>query len=92
MNDVTMRTTLTIDEELAERIRKEVALGKRSLKAVINDALRRGLGLEPAKRTKPYRVKPHSSTFAPGVDTGRLNQLVDDLEAAEFLAKQKRGP
>jgi hypothetical protein len=87
-----MRTTLTIDEELAERIRNEVALGKRSLKAVINDALRRGLGLEPAKRTKPYRLNAHSSEFAPGVDPGRLNQLVDELESVEFLAKMHRRP
>jgi hypothetical protein len=91
MYDAYMRTTLTIDEEIAERIRNEVELGKRSLKAVVNDALRRGMGLEPVKRTKPYRVKAHSSAFAPGVDPGRLNQLVDELESAEFLAKQQRG-
>lgn len=45
MHHVCMRTTLTIDEEIAERIRQEVALGKRSLKTVINDALRQGLEL-----------------------------------------------
>lgn len=87
-----MRTTLTIDDEIAERIRKEVALGRRSLKAVVNDALRRGLGLEPVKRAKPYRVKAHSSAFAPGVDAGRLNQLVDEMEAVEFLKNQQRHP
>jgi len=92
IHDAFMRTTLTIDEEIAERNRKEVALGKRSLKTVVNQALRRGLGLEPVKRGKPYQVKAHSSPFAPGVDAGRLNQLVDELEALEFLAKQKRQP
>jgi hypothetical protein len=51
-----MRTTLTIDEEIAERIRQEVLLGKRSLKTVINDALKQGLGLEPMKQAQPYRV------------------------------------
>ena len=92
MHDVIMRTTLTIDDEIAERIRKEVKLGKRSLKAVINDALRRGMGLETLKPVKPYRVKPHSSAFAPGVDAGRLNQLVDELESTEFLAKHQSKP
>jgi hypothetical protein len=57
---------------------------------VINDALRRGLGLEPVKRIKPYRVKAHSSAFAPGVDAGRLNQLLDEWESGEFLAKMDR--
>jgi hypothetical protein len=92
MHDVSMRTTLTIDDQIAELIRKEVKLGKRSLKAVINDALRRGMGLDAPKPVKTYRVKAHSSAFAPGVDAGRLNQLVDELESAEFLAKHQSRP
>ena len=31
-----MRTTLTIDPEIAERLEQEVALGKRSFKAIVN--------------------------------------------------------
>lgn len=88
MLDSFMRTTLTIDPEIAARIKQEVALGKRPLKAVVNDALRKGLGLEPIKRSKPYRIKPHSSGFVAGIDPCHLNQLVDELEAGEFLKKQ----
>jgi hypothetical protein len=32
-------------------------------------------------------VNPHSSGFLPGIDPGKLNQLADELEAGEFLAK-----
>lgn len=87
MYDDKMRTTLTIDPEIAERLREEVALGKRPLKVIVNEALRRGLGLEEVKRAGPYRVQAHSSRFLPGVDPGSLNQLADELEAAEFLSK-----
>lgn len=83
-----VRTTLTIDPEVAERLKQEAALGKRSLKAIVNEALRKGLGLEPTKRSKPYRVRPHSSGFLPGIDPGKLNQLADELEAGEFLEKR----
>lgn len=89
MYDVSMRTTLTIDPEIADRIKQEAALGKRSLKAIVNDALRKGLELEPVRRAKPYRVKAHSSSFVAGVDAGRLNQLVDELEANELIARQR---
>jgi len=92
MHDATVRTTLTIDPEIAERLREEVALGKRPLKTIVNDALRRGLGLEPMRRAKPYRIEAHSSRFMPGVDPGGLNQLVDELEASEFLAKHRPRP
>lgn len=82
-----MRTTLTIDPEIADRLKQETAMGRRSLKVIVNEALRKGLGLEPSRQSKPYRVKPHSSGFLPGIDPGKLNQLVDELEAGEFLAK-----
>ena len=81
-----MRTTLSLDPEVADRLRQEAALGKRPWKVIVNEALRKGLGLETVKPPKPYRVKPHSSGFLPGIDPGRLNQLADDLEAGEFLA------
>jgi hypothetical protein len=89
MHDAKMRTTLTIDPEIAERLREEVALGKRPLKVIVNEALRRGLGLEEVKPAGSYRVQAHSSRFLPGVDPGSLNQLADELEAAEFLSKHR---
>ena len=79
-----MRTTLTIEPEIAERLRQEVALGKRPLKAIVNEALKRGLGLEAPVRRRRYRVTPHSSRFLAGVDVGKLNQLADELEVGEF--------
>ena len=84
MYDARMRTTLTIDPEIAERLRQEVALGKRPLKAIVNEALKRGLGLEAPAQQQPYRVTPHSSRFLPGVDVGKLNRLADELEVGEF--------
>jgi len=83
---------LTIDPEVADRLRQEVALGKRSLKLVVNEALKRGLGLEAPARAQPYRLVPHSSAFLPGVDAGKLNQLVDELEAAEFSLARRPSP
>ena len=92
MHNVSMRTTLTIDPEIADRLKQEAALGKRPLKVIVNEALRKGLGLTSAKRTKPYRLKPHSSGFVAGIDPGKLNQLADELEAGEFWAKHNPRP
>ncbi|MGA0846044.1 MAG: antitoxin [Luteolibacter sp.] len=87
-----MRTTLTIDPEIADRLKQEAAMGKRPLKVIVNEALRMGLGLTSAKRSKPYRVRPHSSAFVAGIDPGKLNQLADELEAGEFRAKHSSRP
>ena len=83
-----MRTTLTLEPEIAECLQQEAALGKRSFKRIVNDALAQGLGLTPLNVPRPpYRVKPHISAFLPGIDPGKLNQLVDELDAVEFTKR-----
>ena len=74
-----MRTTLTIDEDVAvllERLRRNRDL---SLKELVNDALRRGLremGAKPRKR-EPFRTR--------SVDLGALKIASID-NVAEALA------
>ena len=83
-----MRTTLTLEPKIAERLQQEAALGQRSFKQIVNEALAQGLGLQPPPHREPYRVKPHVSDFVPGMDVGKLNQMVDELEAGEFTTRQ----
>ena len=85
-----MRTTLTLEPDIAERLRAEATLGKQSFKQIVNTALRRGLGLEETVASPPFRVIAHSAAFLPGVDSGKLNQLVDELEAAAFHQQHRR--
>lgn len=79
-----MRTTLTLERDVAARLKSEVRRTGRPLKVVVNEALKRGLGLT-GKRARPprFEVQPHAFGFRPGVDLDRLNQLVDELDVAE---------
>lgn len=79
-----MRTTLTLDADVAERIRQETASGRVSLKQVVNDGLRRGLSMKKVAARNPFRVRPHGSAYQPGVDRGKLTQLLDELDAVAF--------
>lgn len=74
-----MRTTLTLDDDVAALLRRVLARRKRSLKEVVNEALRHGLSrmTAPPKRPGAYRT--------PGVGLGRC--LVGSLDdVAEVLA------
>ncbi len=86
-----MRTTLTLERDVAEQLQREVRRSGGTLKDVVNQALRVGLGVggQPL-RPRPFRVEPHSFGFRPGVDPDRLNQLVDELEVEEFSRKYGR--
>lgn len=86
-----MRTTLTLDRDVAERLQKEMRRTGKGLKAAVNDALRQGLGMVgKAARPKRFRVEPHAFGLKPGIDRDRMNQLVDELEAEEVARRLRR--
>lgn len=86
-----MRTTLTLDTDVAQRVQQEIRRSGKGMKAVVNEALRAGLGLEGRRRAlPPFAVEPHAFGFRPGVDLDRLNQLADELEAEETAKKLAR--
>ena len=82
--DVYMRTTLTLDDDLAAALKEQAQRAGQPFKQVVNNALRRGLSPVLAEAEPDYEVRPHDSGFRPGVDPLRLNQLNDSLEAADF--------
>jgi hypothetical protein len=75
-----MRTTLTIDPDVAvqlERLRRE---RDASLKDVINDALRRGLQeIETAPANRPFRTK----TFDLGKPFVSIDNVAEAIAYAE---------
>lgn len=82
-----MRTTLTIEDDLARTLKERARLLDLPFKQVVNETLRRGLSSAVREEPAPYRVVPRHSGFAPGVDPLKLNQLSDQLEVEEFLRR-----
>jgi hypothetical protein len=81
-----MRTTLTLDDELARQLKETSRRTDESFKVVVNDAIRRGLRLadQPEPRLPPFVVEPKACGFRPGIDPRRLNRLADELEMEDF--------
>lgn len=88
-----MRTTVTLEPDLAARLKEYAHKRRTSFKATLNAAVRRGLSaLEPpASSRRRFVVKPHSSPFRPAIDSGKLNQLVDQLEAENLRRARRAG-
>jgi hypothetical protein len=86
-----MRTTLTLDPDVAMKLKKRMAEEKLTLKETVNQTLRSGLktAAKQKKRT-PFKVIPHSFGFKPGIDQNKLGQLLDQLEAEEFVRKMNQ--
>ncbi|MBI1872982.1 MAG: ribbon-helix-helix protein, CopG family [Acidobacteria bacterium] len=77
-----MRTTLTLDADVAARLEHLMRKRRRPLKAVVNEALRAGLDAidKPAPARKPFRTKGFD--LGPSL-IGSLDNIEEVLSRAE---------
>ena len=79
-----MRTTLTLDDDVAAKLRSETRRSGRSFREVVNDMLRRGLaGARPAAAPEPFRVTPRDlGELRSGLSLDNIGELIDQVEGA----------
>jgi len=84
-----MRTTLTLDEDVAQALQQLASAQGSSFKDTVNGVLRRGLGSgeKPGPERTPFRVQSAPRGFRPGIDPLKLNQLADELASEAFLER-----
>ncbi len=84
-----MRTTVTIDDDLAIAIEDLRKRDGTSFKAALNQLIRLGVQAKSAPpRPKQYRTPTKALGLKPGIDPTRLNSLVDELEIDDFTGRQ----
>ena len=79
-----MRTTITLDEDVAAKLTSLARRTGRAFRDVVNDTLRRGLARPPPSTPRePFTVKTR--------DMGRLRPGLT-LDSVENLLEQTEGP
>lgn len=90
-HDALMRTTLTLDPDVAKLLEEETHRRRLPWKQVVNDAIRRGFAAGPHNRKeKRYRVVAHKTSLRAGIDPTSLNKLVDEFADDDTLKKVGR--
>jgi hypothetical protein len=88
-----MRTTLTLDDDLAGLLKRRARELGIPFKEAVNRTIRAGLEEEAAAPRHPApKTIPHSFGFRPGIDLDKLGQLADELEAEAFAEKLDDSP
>ena len=83
-----MRTTLTLEADVARSLREEAARSGRPLKSVVHEALRAGLAARKARPARRYRLKPVPlGGVLPGIDLDKALAVADALEEREIARK-----
>jgi hypothetical protein len=80
-----MRTTLTLDPDVADKIRDATRQMRQSAKTVINAALRIGLErLREEPKNKPYSTRPRPMGLRAGLAYDNIADLLASAESEDF--------
>jgi len=82
MTSRAQRTTVTLDEDVAAKLRSEMHRSRKPFKQALNEALRRGLtAKEPAARRPVFRIKARDlGRVRAGVSLDDIGGLLDRFE------------
>lgn len=74
------RTTLTLEDDVAQLLLEESRRTGRSFKDVVNDAIRAGLGGRGGRPPDRFVVKARPMKARPGVEFDDIEGLLDRIE------------
>jgi hypothetical protein len=81
-----MRTTVTLDPDVAEQLKSAARKRNLPFKVVLNDAVRKGLSADRTT-SRPYKLPSRPMYLKPGIDLTKAHQMAADLEDEEIIRK-----
>jgi len=76
-----VRTTLTLDDDVAAKLKAAVRRSGKPFRDVVNETLRRGLTVPRAARA-PFRIQPRSLGVRPGIQIYNVGDLLEQIEGS----------
>jgi hypothetical protein len=80
LHDVPTRTTLTLDDDVAAGLRREVRRSGHPFRTVVNDSIRAGLAARAKRVPKPFELETFDLGLRPGLDLDDIEGLLDLIE------------
>ena len=76
-----MRTTLTLDDDVAAKLDADARKSGRSFKETVNYYLRLGLNArKQTKPAKPFKVRARAMGLRPGLSLDNIGELLERIE------------
>jgi hypothetical protein len=81
-----MRTTVTLDEDVAAKLKQTARERGVSFKVALNDVVRAGLR-GTTKPAQPFQIQARPMGVRPGINLDKALRLAGELEDEEILRK-----
>jgi len=77
-----MRTTLTLDDDVAAKLQSLARRTGQAFKDVVNETLRRGLSTSPeSRRREPFRIRTRDlGAVRPGITLDSIADAIEHIE------------
>jgi hypothetical protein len=76
-----MRTTLTLDDDVAAKLKAESRRAGRPFRDIVNDTLRRGLASRRATaQRQPFKIVARDLGLKPGLSLDNIWELIEQVE------------
>lgn len=76
-----MRTTLTLDDDVAAKLREELRHRDGGMKELVNELLRLALNARrQINKSKPFKVQAKSMGVRPGINLNNIGDLLEQIE------------
>lgn len=77
-----MRTTLTLDEDVAAKLQAETRRSGKSFREVVNETMRRGLATRQAARhRRAFKVEIRDlGALRPGLSLDNIGEVIEQIE------------
>jgi hypothetical protein len=85
-----MRTTVTLDPDVAAKLKQIAHDRDISFKEALNSSVRRGVQ-QDEPQSRPYRLRTRRMEARPGIDLDKALRLAGELEDAETMRKLQLG-
>lgn len=80
-----MRTTVTLDQDVAQQIRERMRERGTGFKETLNELIRRGL--RSTQPVEPYETPTFDMGTRPGIDLDKALSLASSIEDEEIVRK-----
>ena len=82
---MSFRTTVTLDDDVVERVKSESRARGASFRETLNDLLRLALATRKSQPDrKPFKIKPFKSGWNPDLNLDCSARLLEQLEGPDY--------